>query len=57
MKGGIIIKKFINWFNIKGLSVVASLALLVTMTIENRVCLMYFHQDKLPESAKKLRKF
>lgn len=50
-------KKLINWINVKGLTVIASLALVATVTIENRVCLMHLHQDKLPESAKKLRKF
>lgn len=50
-------KKIINWIGMKSLTSLAGLALIATATISNRVCAMHFHQDKLPESAKKLRKF
>ncbi|MEG0834931.1 MAG: cyclic lactone autoinducer peptide [Christensenellaceae bacterium] len=35
----------------------AGLALLVTALNINLTCMMYAHQPKLPEAAKKLRKF
>jgi len=46
-------KKFILKYG----SFVAALALLVTTMTENSACIFYMHQEKLPESAKKLRKF
>ena len=36
---------------------IASLAIIVTTLNANTTCLFIMHQDELPESAKKLRKF
>lgn len=44
-------------FLLKYGSYVAALALLITSMTENSACIFYMHQSKLPESAKKLRKF
>ncbi|MGF7060658.1 cyclic lactone autoinducer peptide [Brassicibacter mesophilus] len=38
-------------------STLASLALLVTALNVNTTCMMFVHQPKLPDSAKKLRQF
>ena len=46
-------KKFIY----KYASVLAALALVVTTVNANSTCYFVMHQDKMPESAKKLRKF
>lgn len=35
----------------------AALALVITTATTNSTCICLMHQDKLPESAKKLRKF
>lgn len=48
--------------NLKGLTMkfggtLASLALMVTALNVNSVCMLIAHQPKLPEGAKKLRKF
>ena len=40
-----------------GLTTLASLAMIVTMTAASRGCFMYIYQDELPAEAKKLRKF
>jgi len=37
--------------------VVAALALLVTSSMMNVTCALIMHQPKMPEGAKKLRKF
>lgn len=49
--------RFKQWMLVKGLTILAGMALMVTTVIENRMCVMHLHQDKLPETAKKLRKF
>ncbi|MFV0499071.1 MAG: cyclic lactone autoinducer peptide [Bacilli bacterium] len=36
---------------------ISSFALVMTTLIANRNCTFVFHQPKMPESAKKLRKF
>lgn len=38
-------------------SVLAALALVITTVTANSTCFYTMHQDELPESAKKLRKF
>ncbi len=38
-------------------SALAALALVVTTLTENSACIFYMHQEPLPASAKKLRKF
>jgi len=38
-------------------TIVASFALVVTTMSVNAACLVVMHQPKLPEGAKKLRKF
>ena len=45
-----------NWFK-KYSGVVAAFAVVVTTFIANSTCIYILHQDKMPESAKKLRKF
>jgi cyclic lactone autoinducer peptide len=35
----------------------AALALMVTASVENSVCMWIIHQEPLPSEAKKLRKF
>ncbi len=45
-----------NWLYSFG-SVVASFALMVTTMNVNATCAWVVHQDELPKSAKKLRKF
>lgn len=37
--------------------VVAAFAMVVTTAVANSACIYLMHQDKMPESAKKLRKF
>lgn len=37
--------------------VIAALALLVTATAANRMCMVVIHQPKMPAGAEKLRKF
>ena len=46
-------KKFI----VKYGNVFAALALMITTINVNSTCWFIMHQDKLPEAAKKLRKF
>ncbi|MEG2429222.1 MAG: cyclic lactone autoinducer peptide [Oscillospiraceae bacterium] len=36
---------------------IAGLALMVTSLNANSTCIFYLHQPKMPENAKKLRKF
>lgn len=38
-------------------SLIASIALMVTVVNANTACVYIAHQSKLPDSAKKLRKF
>lgn len=45
-----------NFFQ-KYASVFAALALVITTMTENSTCICLMHQDELPETAKKLRKF
>lgn len=46
-------KEFIK----KHSGLLAALALVVTTFTVNSTCIFTMHQDKVPESAKKLRKF
>lgn len=46
-----------NWFSVKSLSIIACTAFMFTTIASNRLCAMHYYQEKLPESAKKLRKF
>lgn len=48
-------KKFISKHKIG--SCVAALAVMVTAVTANSTCVWFSHQEKLPDSAKKLRKF
>ena len=48
--------KLKNMFLTKGLTIVASIALMVTMSNVNSNCIWLSHQPKLPEGADKLRK-
>lgn len=57
---GLLIKQFLNnAFVTRGIKVETSIriALTVTATNMNRCCWFIFGQDKLPDNAKKLRKF
>lgn len=45
-----------NWFK-KYSGVVAAFAMVVTTLVANSTCIYIMYQDKMPESAKKLRKF
>lgn len=47
------LKKFLTKFS----GVIASLALFITALNVNATCAFIIHQPKLPEGAKKLRKF
>lgn len=49
--------KVLNVMAIKYAKILASLALLVTTANVNATCSLIAHQPKLPEDAKKLRKF
>lgn len=51
--GGLEVKKFITKYG----SWLASMALVVTAFTANSACIFFMHQDKLPESAKRLRRF
>lgn len=44
-------------FLLKFGGIFASLALVVTTVTANSTCVFIMHQEKLPENAKKLRKF
>lgn len=37
--------------------IIAAFAMLVTTVVANSTCIYIMHQDELPESARKLRKF
>ena len=45
-----------NWFK-KYSGALAAFAMVVTTLVANSTCIYLMHQDKMPESAKKLRKF
>ena len=45
-----------NFFK-KNSTVLAALAIAVTTLTANLTCVFYAHQSKMPEGAKKLRKF
>lgn len=51
IEGGGIMKKLV----MKLASVAASLALIVTATSANSICLFWMHQPELPEGAEQLR--
>lgn len=51
------IKMFYQKLNKGALSSVAALALMITASNVSTCCWYIFGQDKLPENAKKLRKF
>lgn len=44
-------------FSGKVMDVMAVMALMVTAGAMNRSCMWFFGQDKMPENAKKLRRF
>ncbi len=44
-------------FRGKSLQMLAMLALVVTTMVTNSACVFIAHQEPLPETAKKLRKF
>ena len=52
-KGGVNMKTLIYKFG----TVLACLALCITSLNVNTTCMLFVHQAKLPNSAKKLRKF
>ncbi|MDE6425461.1 MAG: cyclic lactone autoinducer peptide [Ruminococcus sp.] len=45
-----------NWIK-RYSGALAAFALVVTSLVANSTCIYLMHQDELPESAKKLRKF
>ena len=51
------LKKLISNANIKMLSSFATFALVITTVASNQRCWYVLHEEKLPENAKKLRKF
>lgn len=51
------LRRLMNRLSHGALTSVAALALTVTATNMNRCCWFIFGQDKLPDNAKKLRKF
>ena len=51
------LRRLMNRLSHGALSSVEALALTVTATNMNRCCWFIFGQDKLPDNAKKLRKF
>ncbi|WP_455950117.1 cyclic lactone autoinducer peptide [Eubacterium sp.] len=51
------LKKLISNANIKMLSSLATFALVITTVASNQRCWYVLHEEKLPENAKKLRKF
>ena len=57
MKFKFVAKKFSNLVTKLALSGTSLLALAVVMAEVNATCRFLIHQPKLPESAKKLRKF
>lgn len=42
---------------IKHMQMFASMAFLITSVVANSACIFIAHQEKMPEKAKKLRKF
>ncbi|MBE6843848.1 MAG: cyclic lactone autoinducer peptide [Ruminococcus sp.] len=44
-------------FLMKYSSVIAAFALMVTTVVENSACIWITHQEKMPENARRLRKF
>lgn len=50
-------KKYIRNFGYRFGGVIAAFALVITTLNVNSTCVYFAHQPKLPESAKKLRKF
>ncbi len=51
------VKKFLHKMNIGALSSVAAMALMVTAANVSTCCWFILGQDKLPDNAKKLRRF
>lgn len=56
MKGESLMKKNKNWLLAIG-SIIPAIALVITTFNVNTTCTWIVHQDKLPNTAKKLRKF
>lgn len=52
-KGGVIMEKWID----KRSGILAAFALIITTIVANSTCNYIMHQESLPKSAKKLRKF
>mgnify|MGYP000773613742 CR=1 FL=1 len=50
-------KNFISKYAVKFGGCIAALAMMVTAATVNSACVWFTHQEKLPEEAKKLRKF
>lgn len=50
-------KNFISKYGVKFGGCIAALAMMVTAATVNSACVWFTHQEKLPEEAKKLRKF
>ena len=50
-------KNFICKYAVKLGSCMAALAVMATALTVNKTCVWFSHQEKLPETAKKLRKF
>lgn len=53
IEGGKAMKKFITRYS----SWLAAFAMVVTTATVNSACIFFMHQEKLPDTAKKLRKF
>lgn len=56
MKKGIL-KTILTKVNVKMLSSFATFALVITTIASNQRCWYVMHEEKLPETCKKLRKF
>ena len=50
-------KNFISKYAVKFGGCIAVLTMMVTAATVNSACVWFTHQEKLPEEAKKLRKF
>lgn len=50
-------KMLTKFITMRGGSMLAALALIVTTASANSACMLVMHQPELPESARKLRKF
>ncbi|MBA4687344.1 MAG: cyclic lactone autoinducer peptide [Candidatus Galacturonibacter soehngenii] len=50
-------KNLMNQLNIKIMSVLAAIALVVTTIAVNRSCMWFLGQDEMPKHSEKLRKF